>query len=792
MSNDVPALEEVGAYADSVSVGELKDFLARPRRISNLSWTPAEALGVKTTLDPWSTLLNIPSVIKKVDNFAWFRANLKIKVVVTASPFYYGLMMLSYKPVPGFAPTDNFAVGLGITPRSQRPHIMILPADSLGGEMTLPFVYPANFVSLTEGAKVNTLGLLTYEIISPLQSANGAVGQPVSVQTYAWFEDVDMQGPSIGLALQSKEVKTGPVSSVASSVAKLANVFTTWPFVGKFAKATEIGAGAIGDIASMFGFTNLPVLLPAQPVRSVPFPPLASTGIGYPVEKLTADPHAELAIDGAPCNLSLDDELQISSLVQRSAYLTKASWTTATLVDAQLFRANVTPYLFQRETTAARHAFYFTPMAWVGSVFNHWRGDIIYRFDFIKSKYHRGRVIITWDPISQVPNNVSQVADVMGRTITKIVDLGATSSVELRVPYAQNFPWCAVNPSSAYNYVTNGTDIDPAYVRGDHNGTIVMRVMNVLTAPVASSQIDVIVTVRGAENLEFNNPKGPPFMSPWEPQSKEVFDTPAEYGVMGSLSQPAKERYVTTMGESFKSVRELMRRTMLNETWEEPTDITNQLGMIEHIQKRFPPAYGYDPNGLWTAKGIIAPATDFPFNYVNNTYYNWFAPAFIGVRGSMFWTYNVTNQSAGLNTPMPVRVSRTHAIQIATRTRRTQAVKTGANDAYFWWLNGFDTGTGAALTTTTTQQGLAVSIPNYNPALFCSTDQGENTFASGRSIPIARDIDGAVLSVQLHPAQGQTTRGLTIGKYCGVGTDFSLQYFLNVPVWFNYLGSTAP
>lgn len=791
MSSETNAPTLRGALADKVDVGELSDFLARPVRISNISWLESDTVGTKTTVKPWVEYLNSPAVKKKLDNFAWLRADLHIKVVVTASPFYYGLMMVSYKPLQTFIPSDNFVSTYAFVPRSQRPHIMVYPADSLGGEKVLPFIYPANYVDVQDYNKIADLGELTYDVVSELTSANGVTGQAVSVQTYAWLENVELQGPSIGLALQSKEIATGPVSSVASSVARFANKLTTLPFVGKFMKATEIGSSAIGAIASLFGFTNLPVLEPARPIRSMPFPPLASTGVGYPVEKLTGDPHTELAVDGAPCNLDLEDELQITSLVQRSSYLDKATWSTSTAVDAQLFRANVTPHVFRRNTTATQTGWYYTPMGWISRVFGCWRGSIVYRFDFIKSKYHRGRVLITWDPRAQSGNNVSQVANVMGRTITKVVDLGAESSVEIEVPYAQEYPWLDVDAGMSLNYTVNGSDSDPAFATGRHNGVLVMRVLNVLTAPVASSSIDVVVTVRGGSDLEFNNPLGAPdWFSPFEVQSREVFETEADSEVMGSKSNPAPERYLINMGESYKSVRELLRRTELNETWEEPSNTTDQLMLIKHFQKRFPPAYGYDPSGLWTAKGIAAPASTFPFNYVHNTYFNWFAPSFVGVRGSMFWTYNTTNQSAGTQTPHGIRVTRTYDVANATRTRATQAVKTGANDAYFWWTQTNRTGIGAALTNTQTQSGLSVSIPSYTTSLFCSTRPDQATSASGGYMPLARDKDGALLSIVMHPAQGQTTRGLTIEKYCGAGTDLSLIYFVNVPVWYSY--STAP
>jgi len=235
-----------------------------------------------------------------------------------------------------------------------------------------------------------------------------------------------------------------------------------------------------------------------------------------------------------------------------------------------------------------------------------------------------------------------------------------------------------------------------------------------------------------------------------------------------------------------------MRRSVLNEVGEQPSNTADNLMMISHVQTRFPPTYGYDPGGLWTAKGLNTPGSNFPFNYTNNTFYNWIAPSFVGVRGSMMWHYNVWNQSAGTTTPYSVRVNRTTNVAGTLRNTYIQSTKTGANDASFWITRAADTGNGSALVNTSTQAGLSVAIPNYAHTLFVSTEASQYTIPSGNSVTNAKDIDGAELLVMLHPSQGQTTRCLSIEKWCGAGTDISLNYFINVPVWYSYRGTPAP
>jgi hypothetical protein len=776
---------------DEVTTGELMKFLSRPIKINEYTWLESTAEGVQFLIDPWTLYLNTAVIKKKLDNYTWLRGDLKIKIVVTASPFYYGMMTATYQPLPLW--TSNLvanAVVEGRILRSQRPHVNIFPAESLGGELTLPFLYPKNFVELQESSAVSSLGRITFDIVSTLDSANGATGTGVSVQTYAWMENPVLQAPGFGLALQSEYSMSGPVSSVASSVASYANKLTAWPFVGRFAKATSIGATAIGGIASLFGFTNVPVISPPDPVRPTAFPQLASTEIGFPTEKLTLDPKNELAIDGAPISMDLDDELQIAHLVQRESYLTKARWSTSNLVNDQLFRVCITPQLLWVAVSTNQRTMYHTPMAWVANLFQFWRGDVIIRLDFIKSKYHRGRVIVAWEP-SMVPgNNVSTNNNPMGTVISQVVDIGAESSVEFKVPYAQALPWLETSTVARNRYTRNGTNVDEVdYEKGYSNGLLVVRVLNTLTAPVTSSAIDMVVSVRAAENLEFAGPRTTPDYSFWSTQSL-FMTTPASTVTLGTETPPAPNRYLVNFGEQVRSLRQLMRRSTRNEVSVIPSDTTNQLSIVRHTGTKFPLTYGYDPAGVHTAKGLNVPASDFPFNWVQNTTYSYLAPAFAGVRGSMMWHYNVTNQSNGTTCSMPITSTRTPDLSVA-RTVTSLAVKTGANDARFYKIAATATGAGTAVTNNTTNAGLSVSMPMYNNVTFLSTSANRVNNPTDAGVDNSKDIDTYSLEVFLHPAQGQTTRAMTMHKYSAIGTDLSLNFFVNVPTLYEYISTPA-
>jgi len=787
-ANDQHVEEYVGTetsvtISDAQQSGELANFLERPVRIYDYAWLESTAAGFVADIEPWDLLLNTSQVKSKLNNYAWFRGKLHLKFVITASPFYYGVLMASYCPIPQYV---DAAAGVGtfsFMGRSQRPHVMLTAADSKGGELVVPFVYPKEYINIKERQNAKDLGIVTFQILSQLRSANGVTGSGVTVQVYAWLSDVQLQGPTVGLAMQSKSyVETGAVSTAASAVAGVASRMKAWPFVGKFAQATEIGANALGSVASLFGFTNVPVLESAMPVRSSPFPQLASTEIGYPVEKLTVDPKNELAIDGAPVNLELEDELQISSIAQRDSILNISTFNTSDLVDQQLFRMAVTPDLWNSVSTADFDTNYLTPLAFAAQPFKYWRGDIIVRLDFIKSKYHRGRVIVSWEPAATAGDNVSTATNAMGRAITSVLDLGAESSLEMRIPFNQAMPWLKMYRDYVPQYTVRGTNIDQVnYDEEYHNGLLTVRVLNVLTAPVATSTIDFIVSIRGADNIEFANPTKLPEWTRFLPQSL-VFTEPAQQADLGVVSGTTDDLYKATMGEAIRSFRTLIRRSALNEVVVVPTDTTNQLAYFFLRRTRYPVPPGYCTSGFQQARNVANTA---------NVAYNWsilhlisyLAPCFAGARGSIMWHQNAINMSAGLNTPTPVRVTRSpHSVNTASGFV-VQATKTGANDARFYAVNCEHGEMGSALTTTTTNQGLSVSIPNQTPALFQSCTWNSMTTGSSAEA-VVRDSDYFTTETFYYPAQGQTTRAAYIERYCAAGTDFTFVNFISVPLWY--------
>nr|APG77365.1 hypothetical protein [Shahe picorna-like virus 4] len=793
LSTDTPRTVGIAAAhptlvpADAMSVGQLGDFLSRPVMIDTFDINLSDPVGTTRNINPWDLFFNDAQISRKLSTFPWLRCDLRVEVMVNASPFYYGSVLLSYQPLPQFTPS-TVVVDAGmrhLIPLSQRPHAFIDVQDNEGASMMLPFVWPKNWLSTSIRQDFLDMGRLTFTNMTTVQSANGAVGSNVSVTTYAWAENVTISGATCGLVMQSgDEYGVGPVSSAASAVAAAAKALSSIPLIRPYATATQMGAMKIARAAANLGFSNTPVIADTMPVKPCTNPVFSSSEQGFALDKLTLDPKNELTIDPAVVGLSSEDELSIQHLVSRESILTITAWQSTSPVNTLLFQSAVTPVMFDM-TSVVPKRLYLTPPAWVAQMFQYWHGDMIFRFRFVSTQYHRGRVRITFDPSGTSGTNVSNTVATSTTCFNEIVDLGKSTSVEVRVPYQQALAWSRTIVPTTESQIpwTNSATATFNHVPGFTNGQIVMRVLTELTGPLATTSVPIIVSVRAADNMRFAAPADVSLrLSQFVPQSLTEFDSnPSTQVVMGSLGNDEPGAFLVNHGESVVSLRQLLRRYSFSRLLC-PTPYGARCLNFRHVFHRLPVAYGFDPAGPSSAKGQIVSASNFPFNYVSNHPITWVSMCFVGTRGSVNWTTNVSMQTSlatGLNTVVIARNGGLASYGYAV----TAPPATDSNALANWTLSEMGAGNaaGLALTNQFTNAMLNVSCPMYSAFKFQTTDKFNLT------APTSQD-DAQNNSFVLH---ARTYNNVTpaVELYAGAGTDFTVHLFLNVPTLYVHPGA---
>lgn len=783
------------SYADATPDVSLSDFFKRPAKIFQYTWNESDAVGATQTFSPWQLFFNTSAISNKLLNYAWLKCDLKLKVMVNASPFYYGTTLMTYQPLPQFhaGGITNDAGTRYIIPQSQRPHVWIYPQNNEGGEITLPFIWPKNWLSTVSNQDFLDMGTVNFINLIQLASANGAVGTGVTVSVYAWAENVVVSGPTTGLLLQSDEYGKTPISSMASAVAATMKSLSKVPIIGKYATATQLGAQAVAAVASSLGFSNTPVISNVVPFKPTMMPPLASTEIGYPVEKLTVDPKNELSVDPSIVGLPSNDELSIQNLISKESYLTNFPWSTSASADALLFSTAITPIMFDMDAlTNAK--LYMTPMGWVGQMFQFWRGDVIIRLRFICTQYHRGRVRVTYDPSGSSAQNVLNTVATQTTCFNEVIDLTKDTNIEIRVPYNQALAWCQtfVPTSASQIPFTVGSGTIFNHVPGVTNGTLAVRCVTSLTAPVASSTIACIVSVRAAENLEFASPSDiQARYSYFQTQSDQYEETEAQQIIAGHAgARAAPGRFLVNHGEQVVSLRQLLRRyNFYRGSLLTPNLSSTQIKVLTELFYRFPLSPGYDPTGINTAVGLIS-ALPAPFNYVTNTYLTWLSAAFLGTRGSINYTLNVD----ALNPIKTMNIARQTITKLPAFVSAVSTLTVGSNSAnasFLVYTAGLTfSGAGTALNNQLTNSTLSVQLPMYSAYKFNTTTPSNASATVSQDDTSTQNFRFTLISDKnVSAATGQAS---AINWYVAAGTDFGLHFFLNVPTIFIYATLPTP
>jgi hypothetical protein len=781
-------------YTEDYSLGE---FLSRPTKIAHYTVTPGAPF-TSDTIYPWQLYMTNSRIAKKLDNYSYIQAKLHIKVIVNSTPFIYGSLALSYQPLQEFTPFNDYEL-IGVT---QRPTIWIDLSSSLGGEMVLPFFYYKNWLPLKESDDIRKMGAFDiYQVVQAL-IANAGITSTPSFTVYAWMEDVRLYGNTVDLAVQASE--SGPVSSVASTVAKASSYFSEIPIIGRFAKSINIGATAVGAIASMFGFTNHPVISDVSPYKSLPFHAFSSAHISNVVDKLTLDPHNELTISPETVGLPQGDELAISYLTSIPALLALPTWGTTSASTTLLFAANVTPTLCQTDTsTANQTTVHDTPMGNVSRLFSNWRGDLVFHFRLVKTPYHKGRLIVNYDPTGDIVttadnNNVVQ---------TLIVDIAESSEFVIRVPYMAPQNFLKVRDTLVTDYAINGGALT-TYNDDFHNGRLTVRVLNNLTAPLDTATVTLQCFVYAAENYELSNPTPIEVGGPMNFETIQASETNVElsrnsirtvelfpdiiYHTMGKSHPTPEHIYDISMGERVASVRELLRRTEFLNTervFDGTTGTSHNIYTFLHT--KWPQAPGYTSTGIHGANQINGGATDVNYNYVQSTNFNLIASCFVGQRGSMIWHYNT--HCVDTASVMNVRRQYTNVFNgtaVLTRSNLRQITtnmiaSSFSNTARTSISRRKQTSAGTALVNQRTQSGLSVLYPHYNKFRFVTTNPANATYGS----PIDDTVDEKfALEIVIPNKAGAFS---AYDRYFSIGPDYNAFFFLNVPPRYVYGPATA-
>jgi hypothetical protein len=776
------------------SDSDLGNFLCRPINVATYQWDVDSPLF--ETLNPWTAYLTNPFIRDKIANFELLRMNLHMKVLISGTPFHYGRALVSYNPLSGF---DQVTIerGLGgaldadLVGASQKPHIFLNPTLNAGGVLEIPYFYKENYIPLTQGGVTDGLGEVVFRSFGNLRHTD--VGNPVTINVYLWATDVTLTMPTSrdlpalpsqsGVMNSGDEYGQGIISKPASAIAKAAGMLKSIPLIRPYARATEIVATGVGDVARLFGYSRPAVITDPNIMKPVPLGNVANVDAADTVYKLTLDSKNEVTVDPRVTGLEGRDEMSVVDYVKRESYLATFNWTSDAGPGDMLWNCRVAPDLFRRvsyTTPTLREELHMIPACHMAQMFKYWQGSIKFRFQIVKSAYHKGRMLVRYDPRS------------LGATVdyntnySRVIDIAEAEDFEITIGWGQHKPWLECEPIDSSINFSPSNRLSELFMRAA-NGVIELDVINELVSPNASSDISVNVYVSMCDDARFAQPDGEKikdltyFRHPQEETLQSQSGIVEQTGVdeplaatqletIASEAVPEDQTMNVFFGENVTSIRELVKRYVLTRYWYNSFAFGNGTNVTRLRNKTFPYQRGYDPEGLDTEQ----------FGAYNNSNMNpisYFQACYAGYRGSIRHKY--LYHTAG-NMLMPV-VEREDYSPDTAGIWSTQAI-TAANSDSGEITKAFTNTSwqGAAGTGTTINNGIEVEFPFYNKGRigYSRLIRAQDLDCPSTSSWFATGLDFAF-------RQG-TEEKIAFQQWTAAGEDFSLYFFTGVPIMYQY------
>lgn len=572
---------------------ELSKILSRPRLIYELN---SDFTGF--TASPFATWKLIPQVANILNNYRYFRGNLRLIFTHMGGASYMGRALFACYPhyethskstIGKFRPLGTSVINKNVAmTMSQLPSIWCDYCTSTTQELKLPWPLPSQFLDI-QASVDNEDWILAGVITNDTQLAQGSTPDVFKIQVYAYYEEVELavinpQGPP-------KSLEAPPVTlSRAMSTAADLMASIPGPFMTPGAALMKFGS----SVAESMGYSKLNSNIPNQALMR--FTGNCAAMNGEQDFTYTLGVSNDVYRNGDPSLLPLSDNCTDKSpvtIAQRTS-ICQLDWAPGATIA-------VTPGA-HKDFASNTHR--LTPLAFVSAMFEFWSGSIGYCLDVVSSPLVRVRLGIMIVP----PGVATPVAfDGSGNYITHVVECVGSTCFDFEVPYMYFYPFKKNELIINTDASTNNTRI-VYFLLGDPT--------TAGTTPVIP---EVNLWVHGGKTISFSTPCLDQIKDYTTYQLVEDTGYVPQGKGFGVLSH-------SLVGEKVDSLEDLAKRVCIAGEWQNVNEL--------------------DPYGFWVpvvpmvpvwdaAAGARAGPISEPQTYIGWCFLNWISLAFTANVGSV-------------------------------------------------------------------------------------------------------------------------------------------------------------
>lgn len=481
------------------------------------------------------------------------RFTLCLKLEIAALPQACGIFKLGVVP---FNTITGSTSPITLAPQyAQFPSAEVNIADCSSVTLKYPFNWDRDFLSSASTDVYAQVGVVAY---TPFTS-NVNAGLSSTYTIYQWFEDVELVGPGTVVTTtvvpqmgDKQEFQVaGPVSKVMSYASKINKAVGAYiPTLSVYTRPLGWVFSGIGTLASHFGWSKPNNCNADYMLATVGAGVNCVTGVGKANE---LGMYANNEVKCEPFFASKDfDEMSICYLTCIPCPIATILLNGATDVYGTCkWICPVSPSYFWyqgRGNYVQKNMGGYSTGAVIPSTlmgcaqfFSGWRGDLIFRFKFARSKFIGGKVLIGYNPS---PNVAAGSIPAISRRYdyeTIVVDLRTTTVADLSVPFTYNTDVAPTNflKAADSSYTTYNT------------GNVFMYVIEpIISTDATATSIYAQVEVFSECGIQFANTIATPLAL-----APNVAPLIAQMGV--SEDRSVLER---TCGEAIMSLKQLAMR----------------------------------------------------------------------------------------------------------------------------------------------------------------------------------------------------------------------------------------
>lgn len=436
--------------------------------------------------DPARGFLTDPAIQAKCRNFNLIRGDFHVRASVLSSAYAYGRIILSIMTPQNTAMSTPPPAAKTYIQAKGRDHVVLDIGMAATAEIKIPWTNCVNYWTTIPTDYSTSIDIPALDICleTPLLDVSTGAVPAGNLTLFVWMDNVELGIPTPFnyTSEVTKATAQGFLSAPLSTISKATHMMSNVPVIGKFSEAISLATGAGSRIAALFGFSKPQDLSPMTNVGGIAL----STSIGLDQFKPhTLDPQQQVTLN-PELSASKTDVLAFKNIIGRFGPVAYADYGTGTTAGSTIMTIPVHPGLVLGATNSDT-AVMMTPLCFGAITHSFWRGTLRYRFNFVASKYHRGRVRIFWSPTN---NNAIPVNNTSFNTI---VDLASSTTVDLEMTWMHQLPYLETGLCTAIGNVIT-------------NGYIIVQALVPLISPSTACPIHVAVDCAAGDDFELIRP----------------------------------------------------------------------------------------------------------------------------------------------------------------------------------------------------------------------------------------------------------------------------------------------